>query len=188
METQTLLLRTVMTRIFLLGYMGCGKTTLGKPLAEALKLGFVDLDHYIEGRMCQTVGRLFAERGESAFRELERRLLHEVIEFENVVIATGGGTPCFFDNMELMNERGTTIFLDACPQTLFNRLSVARHKRPLLQNKNDEELRAAIVEGLERRMPFYSRAHHRFESDLLESRRQIAGSVARLVEQLGLSV
>ena len=99
-----------MKRIFLIGYMGAGKTTVGKVLSRQLGLSFVDLDHYIEGRYHKTVGQLFAEKGEEAFREIERRMLREVAAFENVLISTGGGTPCFFDNMEFMNAYGTTVY------------------------------------------------------------------------------
>ena len=99
-----------MVRIFLTGYMGAGKTTLGKAFARKMNVPFVDLDWYIEERFHKTVGELFTERGETGFRELERNMLHEVAEFENVVISTGGGAPCFFDNMEFMNRVGKTVF------------------------------------------------------------------------------
>ena len=101
-----------MIRIFLLGYMGAGKTTLGKAFARAMGLTFVDLDWYIEERFHKTVGQIFRERGENGFREVEKRMLHEVGDFENVVISVGGGTPCFFDNMDYMNEIGKAVFLD----------------------------------------------------------------------------
>mgnify|MGYP002519721885 CR=1 FL=1 len=101
-----------MIRIFLIGYMGAGKTTLGKAFARAMGLTFVDLDWYIEERFHKTVRQIFTERGEDGFRELEKRMLHEAGEFEDVVISVGGGTPCFFDNMEYMNQAGETVFLD----------------------------------------------------------------------------
>ena len=104
-----------MVRIFLTGYMGAGKTTLGKAFARKMNVPFVDLDWYIEERFHKTVGELFTERGETGFRELERNMLHEVAEFENVVISTGGGAPCFFDNMEFMNRVGKTVFLEFIP-------------------------------------------------------------------------
>lgn len=99
-----------MKRIFLMGYMGSGKTTLGRAFARAEGLEFIDLDWYIEERLHKSISELFAERGEEGFRNLERKMLHEAGEFEDVVIACGGGTPCFFDNMEYMNRQGTTIF------------------------------------------------------------------------------
>lgn len=99
-----------MIRIFLTGYMGAGKTTLGKAFARELNIPFIDLDWYIEERLHKSIRELFIERGEASFRELERTMLHEVAEFENVIISTGGGTPCFFDNMEYMNDNGQTVF------------------------------------------------------------------------------
>ena len=93
-----------MIRIFLTGYMGAGKTTLGKAFARKLNLPFVDLDWYMEERFHKTVGELFVERGEAGFRELEKNMLHEVGAFEDVVISTGGGAPCFFDNMDFISS------------------------------------------------------------------------------------
>ena len=97
-----------MKRVFLIGYMGSGKTTLGKAYSAATGLQFVDLDWYIEERMHKSISDLFAERGEDGFRLLEQKMLHEAGEFENVLIACGGGTPCFFDNMDYMNHTGET--------------------------------------------------------------------------------
>ena len=88
-----------MQRIFLIGYMGVGKTTLGKALADRTGLSFIDLDLFIEGRYRKTIRQIFEAEGEEAFREIERKALHEVAEFEDIVLSTGGGTPCFFDNM-----------------------------------------------------------------------------------------
>ena len=110
-----------MTRIFLVGYMGAGKTTLGRALANELGIPFIDLDNYIEKRYCKTISQIFAEKGEEEFRNIERRMLHEVGEFEDVIISTGGGTPCFFDNIEYMNGQGTTVFLDVPVERLFIR-------------------------------------------------------------------
>ena len=175
-----------MTRSFLIGYMGAGKTTLGKAFARAMGLTFVDLDWYIEERFHKTVSQLFAERGEEDFRELEKRMLHEVAEFENVVISTGGGTPCFFDNMEYMNSMGDPVFLDVDVNVLFRRLKVAKQQRPLLAQKNDEELMEFIVGALQKRMPFYTKAKHVFNAEKLEDRHQIKESVQRLKELLEL--
>ena len=124
-----------MIRIFLTGYMGAGKTTLGKAFARKLNIPFVDLDWYMEERFHKTVGELFSERGEAGFRELERSMLHEVGAFENVIISTGGGAPCFFDNMEFMNQNGITVFLDVDPEVLFRRLRIAKQQRPILQGR-----------------------------------------------------
>ena len=175
-----------MIRIFLIGYMGAGKTTLGKAFARAMGLTFVDLDWYIEERFHKTVSQIFAERGEEGFRELEKRMLHEASDFENVVISVGGGTPCFFDNMEYMNQVGETVFLDVDNKVLFRRLKVAKHQRPLLANKTDEELMIFIQEALEKRLPHYTKAKHVFNGELLENRHQIQQSVERLKDLLKL--
>lgn len=169
-----------MKRIFLIGYMGSGKTTLGRAYSKDQGLTFIDLDWYIEERFHKTVQQIFAERGEEGFREIERRMLHEVADFEDVVIAAGGGTPCFFDNMDFMNERGVTVLLQAKPSTLFNRLKVAKSQRPLLADKSDDELMAFIMAGLQKRQAFYSKAQYVFASDELESQKQIVDSIQRL--------
>ena len=169
-----------MKRIFLIGYMGAGKTTLGRAYSKDQGLTFIDLDWYIEERFHKTVQQIFAERGEEGFREIERRMLHEVADFEDVVIAAGGGTPCFFDNMDFMNERGVTVLLQAQPSTLFNRLKVAKSQRPLLADKSDDELMTFIMTGLQKRQVFYSKAQYVFASDELESQKQIVDSIQRL--------
>ncbi|MDR0891581.1 MAG: shikimate kinase [Mediterranea sp.] len=175
-----------MVRIFLTGYMGAGKTTLGKALARKLGIPFIDLDWHIEERFHRSVSELFAERGEAGFRELERLMLHEVAEFEDVVISTGGGAPCFFDNMAFMNSAGTTVFLNASIEALFRRLRVAKQQRPILRDKNDEELKAFIAEALEERAPFYRQARYTFNADELENYWQIEASVRKLQELLNL--
>ena len=176
-----------MTRIFLIGYMGAGKTTLGRALAQTLGLQFIDLDCYIEDRFRKTISQIFAEKGEEAFRDLERRMLHEVGEFEDVIISTGGGTPCFFDNVEYMNAQGTTVFLDVPDERLFIRLSIARSKRPLIKDKNDDELRSFIVDQLGKRLPHYSKAQFTFEADKLEDKRQIDLSVEAFCRQFNIN-
>ena len=175
-----------MVRIFLTGYMGAGKTTLGKAFARKMNVPFVDLDWYIEERFHKTVGELFTERGETGFRELERNMLHAVAEFENVENTTAGGAPCFFDNMEFMNRVGKTVFLDVHPDVLFRRLRIAKQQRPILQGKEDDELKAFIIRALEQRAPFYTQAQYIFNADELEDRWQIETAVQRLQELLGL--
>lgn len=175
-----------MIRIFLIGYMGAGKTTLGKAFARELGLTFIDLDWYIEERFHKTVQRIFEERSEEGFRELERNMLHEVSDFENVVISTGGGTPCFFDNMEYMNTQGETVFLSVDPTVLFRRLRVAKQQRPLLAEKTDEELMEFIGSALEKRMPHYNKARHIFCAEELEDKQQIRRSVDALRLQLNI--
>ena len=175
-----------MIRIFLTGYMGAGKTTLGKAFARKLNLPFVDLDWYMEERFHKTVGELFVERGEAGFRELEKNMLHEVGAFEDVVISTGGGAPCFFDNIDFMNRNGKTVFLNVHPDVLFRRLRVAKQQRPILQGKQDDELKEFIIRALEKRTPFYSQAQYVFNADELEDRSQIEKSVEKLRDLLKL--
>jgi shikimate kinase len=175
-----------MIRIFLIGYMGAGKTTLGNALARSLHISFIDTDQYIEGRFHRSVRDLFAESGEEYFRNIEKNMLREVGEFEDVVISTGGGAPCFFNNMEYMKEMGHTVFLSVSEDVLFNRLKVASHSRPVLQNKTGEELLAFIHDGLAERIPFYSKAQYTFCADNLESISQIQTSVDKLEELLCL--
>ena len=142
-----------MKRIFLIGYMGAGKTTVGKVLSRQLELSFIDLDHYIEGRYHKTVGQLFAEKGEDAFRDIERRMLREVAAFEDVLVSTGGGAPCFFDNMKVSVEE------------LAKRLELCKSTRPILEGRSGDELRAFIAESLEKREPFYSKASIVFDAE-----------------------
>ncbi len=158
-----------MKRVFLVGYMGAGKTTVGRDLARLAGLSFIDLDCYIERRYHKAVSQLFAERGEGAFREMERNLLHEVAEFENVLISTGGGAPCFFDNMEFMNARGTTVYLKVSVAELAKRLESCRHTRPVLKGRSGEELRAFIAESLEARSPFYTKASITFDAERMST-------------------
>jgi len=145
--------------------MGSGKTTIGKILSEKLNLNFVDVDWFIEQRFHKTIGGLFQEYGEARFREIEKNILHEISEFEDVVIATGGGTPCFSDNMDFMKKKGTVIYLNVSPHRLFERLKKAKQQRPLLKDKTDEELIDYISRMLEIRRPVYNRADviHQFE-------------------------
>jgi shikimate kinase len=155
-------------RIYLIGYMGSGKTTLGHQLASALGLLFIDLDKYIEERNYKTVPQLFSEFGEDEFRIRERKALEEVSDFNDVVVSTGGGAPCFFDNMELMNRTGITLFLNIDIPTLVERLLKSKTDRPLIRGKSNEELTVFIHEMLQKRLPYYEQAQLRIsQSDSL---------------------
>ena len=175
-----------MNRIIIIGYMGAGKTTVGRALSKAIGVPFYDLDWYIEQRMRRSVRQLFDERGEEGFRRVERNMLHEVAEFEEVILSCGGGTPCFFDNMEYMNNQGSTVFLEVAPDVLFRRLRIATQQRPILRGKSDDELRSFIGEALAKRLPYYTQARYRFNGSRLEDRKQIAASVTQLRQLLRL--
>jgi shikimate kinase len=146
-------------RIFLVGYMGSGKTTLGQKLAYNLKHKFIDLDAYIEEEEGRTISAIFEEDGEDYFRKLERLYLHRIIDEEDVVIATGGGTPCFFDNMEQMNEYGRTIYINMHPKALIKRLKESDEMRPLIAGKSEKQMLDFIFQSLREREPFYTKAH-----------------------------
>lgn len=167
-----------MTPIFIIGYMGCGKTTFGKALAAATGLKFIDLDHYIVDKYEATVPEIFAKYGEEGFRKIEREMLMEVAGLEDTIISCGGGTPCFFDNIDIMNARGTTLWLQASHECLFSRLIRKREKRPLLAGKTDEQIREIISTQLAARSLSYSKAKHIWKGDSLEDSRQINENIA----------
>ena len=175
-----------MTRIILIGYMGAGKTTIGKALSKELGIIFYDLDWYIESRMRKTVSEIFAERGEEGFRKIEYNMLHEVAEFEDVIISCGGGTPCFFDNMDYLNQQGLTVYLKAEPEVLYKHLQMAKVERPLLKGKSKEELLTFIKEQLDKREPFYTKARYTLDVSLMDNYDKIKISVEKIKELLGL--
>ena len=175
-----------MRRIILIGYMGAGKTTVGKALSKELGIIFYDLDWYIENRMRNSVSQIFAERGEEGFRKMEHNMLHEVAEFEDVIISCGGGTPCFFDNMDYLNQQGQTVYLKATPEVLYKHLLMGKGERPLLKGKSPEELITFIREQLEKREPFYSKAKYTLDVSLLDNYDKIKTSVEKIRELLNL--
>ena len=175
-----------MRRIILIGYMGSGKTTVGKALSKETGMMFYDLDWYIESRMRKTVSQIFAEKGEEGFRKIEYNMLHEVAEFEDVIISCGGGTPCFFDNMDYLNEQGDVVYLKASPETLYKHLLMAKVERPLLKGKSAEELIDYITEHLKQRAPFYEKAKYVLDVSVLDEYDKIRTSVATLRTMLNI--
>lgn len=154
------LLRISEMRIFLLGYMGCGKSTVGKRLAKRLNIPFFDLDKYIENTTNKSISDIFEKEGEAAFRGMERKYLKElVLANETFLIATGGGTPCFYDNLKFMVEHGTTIYLKMDVASLTYRLLHAKEQRPLIKGKSEEELSAFVKQHLEERKEYYEQTH-----------------------------
>jgi len=142
-------------RIFLTGFMGCGKSHTGRRLSEALNVPFVDLDNWIENQEGQSIQAIFKTSGEAAFREIEREALHQMIQYGQAVIACGGGAPCFFDNMEWMNRHGITIYLQTPVDELCRRLLPEMAHRPLLKGLNEQTLSDFIGEKLALREPYY---------------------------------
>ena len=175
-----------MRRIILIGYMGAGKTTVGKALAKELRMPFYDLDWYIESRMHKTVKAIFDERGEAGFRKIEHNMLHEVAEFEDIIISCGGGTPCFFDNIDYMNRQGETVYLKAMPEVLYGHLKMGKTIRPLLLNKTADEVQVFIREQLAQREPYYSKAKYVLDVNLLDDYEKIKISVEQLRNMLCL--
>lgn len=149
--------------IFLVGFMGSGKTTWGKKIASALELPFVDLDHEIVAHIGMSIPEYFAQYGEDSFRQLENDFLKKQGE-RNAIISTGGGTPCYFDNMQWIKENGISLYLYHTPKSLWSRLSQSDpNKRPLLKGLTSEELLQFIETKLEEREPFYEQASIKFE-------------------------
>lgn len=170
--------------VFLIGYMGSGKSSLGRQLAREMQRDFIDLDKYIEARFHLTVKQIFDEKGEDGFRLIERNMIHEVADFENVIVACGGGTPCYFDNMDFMLSHGLTIYLNVPVEVLALRLALpgSRTKRPLIAGKSDEELLEYVREGLERRLPYYNRAEVNFNATHLLNKAETIQTALQLAQ------
>lgn len=147
-------------KVFLIGFMGSGKTTIGKKLANYLKYEFVDLDKLIESKAGMSIVNYFEMHGESAFRQLERDTLQKTEFPENVIIATGGGAPCFGDNMEWMNKNGLVAYLSLSPKALASRLEHSKTDRPLIRHLKGDELINFISSKLQDREVFYNQAKY----------------------------
>ena len=168
--------------IALVGYMCVGKTTVGKALAKDLGFYFYDLDWYIEDRYRRKIPEIFASEGEAKFRDLEARMLHEVAEFENIVLSCGGGTPTYGDNMDYLTSAAETVYLKATPETILAHLKMAKGNRPLLAGKTPEELDAYVREQLAAREPFYQKAKHIVDVNVLDDYDKIQ-LVVNLIKQ-----
>jgi len=145
-------------RIYLLGFMGCGKTSLGKRLAQKLEFDFFDIDHAITGNTGLTVPEIFSQYGEEKFREMEKDALRSTATLNNVVVATGGGTPCNQENMDFIKNNGISVYLRMGASSLAHRIVYSKKKRPLLDHLAGEELLAEIEDRLSAREPYYMQA------------------------------
>lgn len=146
-------------RIFLIGYMGVGKTTLGKKLANRLNLNFIDLDNYIEKKHKASISFIFNLVGDEGFRLIEHRSLSEVIKFDNCIISTGGGTPCYNNNLDLIVDAGTSIYLKMPVGDLVHRLKKSKRNRPLISSLKEIELNNFVEKQLYEREFFYKQAN-----------------------------
>lgn len=149
-----------MERVFIIGFMGSGKTTKSNDLAKKLKWSLLDLDAIIEQKEEATIKEIFDQYGQDHFRELEKKYLHNLKGYSNIVVAMGGGTPCFFDNMQWMNQNAVTIFIDTPIESILRNLQNETDKRPLLAKKSGEELTDYIKTTLAQRRKYYEQATH----------------------------
>ncbi len=167
--------------IFLIGFMGSGKTTVGKLLAQKMNRPFLDSDHEIERITGQTITELFIEKGESHFRELERAFIHDLKNKKQAfIVSCGGGLPCFHELIDELKNQGEVVFLNASVETLTARLFLQKKNRPLLNQLSDEEFVASIRERLSNRMKVYALANEIIEVD--------KRTIQSIVEEINLKI
>lgn len=169
-------------KIFIIGYMASGKTTFGKALAEKLDVAFIDLDQYLEQRTGKTITEIFEEKGEDEFRKIEKEMLEAAVnEDYDAVIACGGGTPCFHNNMEYINRKGLSVFLETSIPVLISRLQAENDKRPIVAGKSDDEIREKVLTQLCERLPHYMEAKLKWHGDDLETPSEIDMNVETFI-------
>jgi shikimate kinase len=154
--------------VYLVGYMGSGKTTVGRKLASKLNFDYIDMDELIEEKCRLSVENIFLKYDEHAFRKIEHEILESTFSLKNTIVSTGGGTPCFFDNMEQINKNGTSVYIKMHINSLYDRLIHSKRKRPLLLNKSPEEIKSQIVYQLDERETFYNQAHYTIKGENLD--------------------
>ena len=167
-------------KIFLIGFMGSGKTTIGRRLAQITGFDFVDTDRFIEMQQGMTIAEIFAQHGEVAFREMERNILLDLQKCEYAVVSTGGGMPCHADHMDMMLASGKVVYLKTSPQALSRRLIRSYIERPLITGKTEAELQQYVVDQLAKREPVYHRAHIEVQTESF--------SMEKLLQSLNLMV
>ena len=156
--------------IVLLGYMGSGKTTIGKKLAKKLEINFIDLDDYIEEQEGSSINKIFSDKGEIYFRKLEHRSLQKLLDKnDSFVLSIGGGTPCYANNIELINKSSFSIYLKTSIKDLYKRLVKRRSKRPLIKDLKKDDLYEFIAKHLFERAPYYEKAQLIISTDKKES-------------------
>ena len=169
-----------MDRIYIVGYMGAGKTTSARRLAHRLGWEVVDTDALFEEKYKISVNDFFNKYDEPLYRKLESEVLKATESLDHVVVSTGGGTACYFDNMEWMNQHGLTVFLRISPQAAVDRVIHSRHKRPLVEGKSEEELTEFVNQHYASRMVFYEQAKITVESENLD----VEGMMNKIKENL----
>ena len=143
-------------KIFLVGFMGSGKTTIGRLISQKLDFNFVDTDRHIEMQQSLTVAEIFLQHGEAVFRKMEHEMLLYLLNCDSAVIATGGGMPCYNDNMNIMLSVGKVVYLKTSPQELAKRLILSNTERPLIKGKTENELLHYITAQLSKREHYYN--------------------------------
>lgn len=169
-------------RIYLIGYMYSGKTTVGRKLADALGYDFLDLDQAIEARFHTTLPLFFKRYGEPMFRQVEMQMLHDTSRMDNVVISTGGGTPCFGNNMQWINDNGTSIYLRLTEESICQRMECSRKCRPTIMALPPEERKQFIHDQLSARLPIYQQARHTIVADGMDTK-DIISTILQAINQ-----
>ncbi len=155
-------------RYYLIGYKSSGKSTLGRQLAEKLKMDFIDLDNFIEEKLGKSIPEVYTELGDEKFRVLEWKMLKEIVQHDNVVVSTGGGTPCHCDNMNIMQTTGEIIYIKVDEAVLVERLKIAVMKnRPIVKNKSEDDLKEYVAELKKNCEHHYEQAHHIIEGKII---------------------
>ena len=160
-------------RVYLIGYMYSGKTTVGRQLADTLGYTFHDLDEAIEARFHTTVPLFFKNYGEAMFRQVERNMLHDTADMDNVVVSTGGGTPCYFDNIQWINQHGQSVYIKLTEEAICRRMVVSRKCRPTIKALPADQRRQFIHDQLALRLPFYNQAHYTILADNLSTEESV---------------
>lgn len=169
--------------VYLVGYMGSGKSTVGRQLASKLGFTHLDLDDFFEETYKISIMDFFKKYDEMAFRQIETSMLQKTLEISNYVISTGGGTPCFNNNMELINRHGLSVYIKMHPKSLFTRLKYARRPRPRTSALDDDALMQRILDDLAVRETFYQRAAMEFKGENID----VNALAAEVAKRLNLS-
>ncbi|HKR04316.1 MAG TPA: shikimate kinase [Bacteroidia bacterium] len=155
--------------IYIIGFMGSGKSTIGKQLAKKINHQFIDFDELVEEQSGKKISEIFKDEGQQAFRNIETEILKNISGLKDTVVSTGGGTPCFYDNMKLMNETGITVYIRMPAGSLFHRLAQSKTKRPLIEGLTDLKLMDFIMDTLAEREHFYMQAQHVVKGESLKA-------------------